>query len=886
MSAFIDTYAGGIGGSNQASIVNTGAVDGGDLYLSAGIYTYNGDLAGNNRVELQLAEDSRISSAHYSYFTAIIGGYGIDITGNNTVSLTNSGEIKGVADIRLEAVMFAGYGSGVITGDNTLSLVNTGRIESDDSISLNAFAVGDVLSGNNSIELINRGALESGNHIYMHAGAIGDASAGKTQVRIENSGSIKADGDVLMIGVHDASDEQGVVLLNSGSITAGSVGIGTYNGRGQILNTGSIVSDGATYLFLVDGGSIDNSGTIEAGRVVAEGGAPVEFANSGQIALYDNLRLNGEIRLNNSGSIVSETDAGVITAAGTDNEIINSGHIGGGSGTAVRFDGGTNLLELREGWSLDGIADGGGGNSTLRLKGGNLTGADFASFDLVELDGGRLSGTITITGDVHNRAGTVAPGNSIGTLQIAGNYTQGADARLEIEVDGAGNSDVLDITGTADLQGGTLVIQGSGGSFGASTQYTFLTAGGGVSGAFDEVDSQFAFLTAAASVGADDVSLTLTRDFSAGSQDGSANQQGVAAALDAAGSGGTAEFEDAVALLAGLDRAQGGAGLDQLSGELHTAVSSVGLKSGDTFIRSLMRQLRLAENEATVSTGQSARSDNGYGRSGWISLDGDFGKIDGNRNSHKLSYDTYSLSAGFDQRHSDSLRVGGGAGYSKSSFDLSGLRGDGDLNSYQLGGYGRYSQNRLNIDAMAGVAFLSYDLTRRMNVGGLGERSKSDGKARQLLLATEASYALPELSKGMSATPYLRLQLIDQRQKGLSESGAMGLKVGKESARSMRSVLGSRFTWQFADSPVQLSGDVGWAHEFADTKRQVNASFNGAPGTGFRVKGAELKRDSLLLGLGVQSSSNKPLRFAANYQAEINGDGTNHAIGATINYNW
>ena len=55
---------------------------------------------------------------------------------------------------------------------------------------------------------------------------------------------------------------------------------------------------------------------------------------------------------------------------------------------------------------------------------------------------------------------TVSPGSSPGTLTIAGNYTQGADARLLIEIAGLANGefDVLDSTGTATLNGGTLEV--------------------------------------------------------------------------------------------------------------------------------------------------------------------------------------------------------------------------------------------------------------------------------------------------------------------------------------------------------------------------------------------------------------------------------------------
>jgi uncharacterized protein with beta-barrel porin domain len=54
--------------------------------------------------------------------------------------------------------------------------------------------------------------------------------------------------------------------------------------------------------------------------------------------------------------------------------------------------------------------------------------------------------------------GTVAPGSSIGTLTIAGNYTQNVGSTYEVEIDGLGNSDLIDVAGLATLSGGTVEV--------------------------------------------------------------------------------------------------------------------------------------------------------------------------------------------------------------------------------------------------------------------------------------------------------------------------------------------------------------------------------------------------------------------------------------------
>ena len=77
---------------------------------------------------------------------------------------------------------------------------------------------------------------------------------------------------------------------------------------------------------------------------------------------------------------------------------------------------------------------------------------------------GTISGVGTITGNVVNNGGTVAPGNSPGTMTITGDYSQSGTGVLTMEIAGpaAGQFDQLVVTGQANL-GGTLIMQGVGG---------------------------------------------------------------------------------------------------------------------------------------------------------------------------------------------------------------------------------------------------------------------------------------------------------------------------------------------------------------------------------------------------------------------------------------
>ena len=71
-------------------------------------------------------------------------------------------------------------------------------------------------------------------------------------------------------------------------------------------------------------------------------------------------------------------------------------------------------------------------------------------------------------------------GNSIGTMHINGNLTsnQGSETQIEFNSQGTNpgiNNDLLVVHGNANLNGGTVQIITTPGSYSAKTKYTFLT---------------------------------------------------------------------------------------------------------------------------------------------------------------------------------------------------------------------------------------------------------------------------------------------------------------------------------------------------------------------------------------------------------------------------
>jgi T5SS/PEP-CTERM-associated repeat protein len=96
-----------------------------------------------------------------------------------------------------------------------------------------------------------------------------------------------------------------------------------------------------------------------------------------------------------------------------------------------------------------------GGHGVIELDGGNLDSS------IVAVDGGgMLAGNGTVRANVSLTNGVLRPGFSVGHLDVVGNYQQGSNATLLMDIEGQGQFDTIDITGDVQL-GGTLRIDAS-----------------------------------------------------------------------------------------------------------------------------------------------------------------------------------------------------------------------------------------------------------------------------------------------------------------------------------------------------------------------------------------------------------------------------------------
>jgi Ca2+-binding RTX toxin-like protein len=120
---------------------------------------------------------------------------------------------------------------------------------------------------------------------------------------------------------------------------------------------------------------------------------------------------------------------------------------------------------------------------TTNLSGGSLT---FENSPL-NLQGGNLAGIGTITGNVNNSGGQINPGNTIGTLTVAGDYSQTGTGTLNLELGSATSVDRLNITGAADVGGILKLNLTSGYTPTIGTRFTVLTYSSATAKSFNTI---------------------------------------------------------------------------------------------------------------------------------------------------------------------------------------------------------------------------------------------------------------------------------------------------------------------------------------------------------------------------------------------------------------
>lgn len=229
----------------------------------------------------------------------------------------------------------------------------------------------------------------------------------------------------------------------------------------------------------VTGGADAHAGTVIVGSAAFGHGLITLSGKSGAIGSH--LEVDGSLilGLNGTGTLLIQEDATVTCSDAA------LGAFTGAIGSATL--GVDNAAGAPAQWTVNGdLKIGGLAPGTIALhNSANVT----VSQTLFILANGSIGGNGTYSAQTVENDGSNGPGNSVGTLILESDYEQTATGKLTIETSGlgAGEFDVLHVTGNAAL-GGTLEMLFLGDYLPKSgDSFKFLLVDGTISGEFAEV---------------------------------------------------------------------------------------------------------------------------------------------------------------------------------------------------------------------------------------------------------------------------------------------------------------------------------------------------------------------------------------------------------------
>ncbi|MND65493.1 Extracellular serine protease precursor [compost metagenome] len=801
------------------NLANSGTLDG-DLHMTGGETVNDGTITGTATIDDgKLTNNFVVTDVDVSAAAEFVNNSGAEAENvTNAGTSSNAGTITSLTNT---GGSFTNNSGGRITGDTNVigGTVTNNFVVTYVDVAAAAIFVNN--SGATASAVTNAGTSSN-------AGTI--ASLTNTGGTFTNNAGGTITGTTVISGgtltnnfvVTDVDVAAAAIFVNNTGASAGDV-----TNAGNSSNAGTIAS-----LTNTGGTFTNNDGGTITGNTVVSGGTLVN-----NFVVTDVDVAAAASFVNNSGATAGDvTNAGSASNAGTIASLTNTG------GTFINNDTGTITGDAT-------IVDG-----TL-VNDGTIGGTIGIGSD------GVLAGSGAIGGLTVGSGGTFAPGPGIATVAVNGDVTFEKGSTYQVETDASGLSDRLDAAGSVTINGGTVDVLAGSGTYSLATTYTILT-GDSVTGTFDEINSDLAFLSPILTYDPSSVTLGLYRndvDFADVTE--TRNTRATAEAVQSLGATNSV-FLGVLPLNATGARDA----FSQLSGELHASLKS-----------QLLQQARLAREAVTDRiSGNVPVEDTEGGASVWMTGIAATDRFDSDGNAADMNGHIAGLFAGIDADVSEHWRIGGLFGYANASAGT-----DADWDSYSAGLYAAADWGRLNFSTGAIYSTNDVSTERSIAFGSFDDRLEADYQSATRQVFADLGWR--EKVGAATLEPFANLAYINLETDGFREQGgAAALSANGNTDDVTLTTLGLRWSADIgnADLPATFSGMLGWRHVIGDLTPSSRFAFSS--GSPFVIEGVSLPRDTAVLEASLTAQISKTARFKLSYSGEFAHSFAAHAAKASL----
>jgi uncharacterized protein with beta-barrel porin domain len=539
-----------------------------------------------------------------------------------------------------------------------------------------------------------------------------------------------------------------------------------------------------------------------------------------------------------------------------------------------------------------------------------------------------MIGDGTLAGNLTN-SGFLAPGDGIGTLAVGGNFTSNVNSTTQIQINSAGNTpgvnnDLIAVAGNANILGGDIFVQLSGGVFTTGTPYTFLTYGTLSGPGFEDVTTNSAFLSAEV----DDtvpgqLRLILTRNPTTyASVADTFNQSQVGGYLDANSAGATGDFANVLDNINTLDPTAARFAYDDLSGSIYGTSARAAVQQTSMMYLMLRRGSRGNEEIGAVRADSRIVDEDSFGdedirlvsftseedrranimpvlrvrrerRYTWNAWSTTYGSLSNNLDDRVNGlggrYGSWGQLTSIYRYIDDGLKFGVFGAYNQQNLRLKTPFQSNNSHDFQTGSYLRGDDGTSYFLAASSVGYDSYESTRTIEFANISRQAFGNYDGMQTTGYLEVGRKTPFWPADLE--PFVAVQYTYLHQNSFVETnaGAIGLNVNGADTNSFRTLLGSRIAFDLitlAGEPLKNEFHVAWMHENLGANTTIAATFVGVGGAAFGAEGVNLGRDWAVLGVGFSWAPSENTSLAANYDALLNENTSFHLASGSFQYRW